>query len=630
MYKLRPYQQEAVAATLQHFREEKSPAIIVLPTGAGKSLVIAELARLAKGRVLVLAHVRELVEQNHAKYLAFGLDAGIYSAGLSRKEIGHKVTFGSIQSVARAPEEFFQTFSLLVIDECHRVSISTATESPAAQSGEAATTRGGEAAITRGSEAATTRGGETSGATQYAQVIARIQAASPELCVLGLTATPYRLGLGWIYQTNTHKKLLRTTEDRFFKKCIFDLSLRYMVNHKYLTPPVKIDSPVACYDFSSLKLQSGHFVTAQVEAVLKDQKRITPLIIQNIIDMATDRKGVMIFTSSVNHAVEIMKCLPPFVAALIVGETESKDREDAIEAFKRQELKYLVNVSVLTTGFDAPHVDVIAILRPTESISLYQQIVGRGLRLSPGKEDCLILDYTGQGHDLFSPEIGEDKPSDQSVIVDVACPACKTINQFWGLVDDEGLLVEHYGRKCKGLIENRDSLQLEACGFRFRFKLCDSCGEENDIAARVCQHCDHLLIDNDKKLKEAMSLKDAHVMRVDSMAFVPGQDKKGTPRLEVRYFDADAESLTEYFYLNTPEEQRAFYFNFIRMHNRRPEQKLNVRSLDEALKLISQFRQPLFIVARLHGAKKYPGSKPMKSYWRIREKIFDDGPKPKL
>lgn len=101
MYKLRPYQTEAVEATLKHFRRESSPAVIVLPTGAGKSLVIAELARRAKGRVLVLAHVRELVEQNHAKYVSFGLEAGIFSAGLDRKDVSQKTIFGSIQSVGK-------------------------------------------------------------------------------------------------------------------------------------------------------------------------------------------------------------------------------------------------------------------------------------------------------------------------------------------------------------------------------------------------------------------------------------------------------------------------------------------------------------------------------------------------
>ncbi|MBV2167699.1 MAG: DEAD/DEAH box helicase, partial [Bdellovibrio sp.] len=339
MYQLRPYQHEAVQATLRHFRQEKAPAVVVLPTGAGKSLVIAELARLAKGRVLVMAHVRELVEQNHAKYLSFGLEAGIYSAGLNRKEMDQKVIFGSIQSIARAPEEFFKNFSLLVIDECHRVSVD--------------------------------------GETQYLQVISKLQEFNPSLCILGLTATPYRLGLGWIYQYHAPKKIQHTDEDRFFKKCIYELSIRHLIKNQFLTPPIKIDSPVACYDFSSLKLHHGRFVMSQVEELLKDQKRITPLIVKNIVDMAADRKGVMIFTSAITHAVEIMQNLPPYVAALVVGDTPDQERDEIIAAFKEQKLKFLVNVSVLTTGFDAPHVDVIAILRPTESVSLYQQIIGR-------------------------------------------------------------------------------------------------------------------------------------------------------------------------------------------------------------------------------------------------------------
>jgi len=190
LYELRPYQQESVQMTLKHFRLEKTSAVIVLPTGAGKSLVIAELARLARGRVLVMAHVRELVEQNHAKYSSFGLNAGIYSAGLNRKEFDEKVIFGSIQSIARAEEDFFENYSLLVIDECHRIS--------------------------------------TDGDTQYLQVITKLQAKNPQLCILGLTATPYRLGLGWIYQYHSIKKIQRTTEDRFFKKCIYELSLGYL------------------------------------------------------------------------------------------------------------------------------------------------------------------------------------------------------------------------------------------------------------------------------------------------------------------------------------------------------------------------------------------------------------------
>jgi DNA repair protein RadD len=574
MYELRPYQKEAVQATLKHFRGERTPAVIVLPTGAGKSLVIADLARVARGRVLVLAHVRELVEQNHAKYQSLGLEAGIFSAGLHRKESSQKTIFGSIQSIARAPAEFFEDFSLLVIDECHRVS--------------------------------------TENETQYHQVISKLQNANPELCILGLTATPYRLGFGWIYEYNQHLKMRMTAATRFFKKCIYELSTRYMIRHGYLTPPIKIESPVASYNFSGLQLRDAHFVTSEIERILKDQKRITPLIIRNIQEMALERHGVMIFTSTVKHAHEIMESLPKELSAVVVGDTEDRARNAIITAFKERKIKFLVNVSVLTTGFDAPHVDVIAILRPTESVSLYQQIIGRGLRLSPGKTDCLILDYTGQSHDIFSPEVGEAKPTEESVMVEVPCPVCSALNHFWGLKDEEGEVMEHFGRQCKGAIENPHTGEITDCGFRFRFKICDKCGAENDTSARVCTECAHLLIDTDKKLKEAMSLKDAHVLKVDSFTFEKTHDKGGRDRLEIRYYDADANKLTEYFYLNSHESQKAFYFNFVRMHNRRPEIRLEFKSVDEVLRSVQKFRMPAFVIARKQ-----------KHFWNVREKIFE-------
>lgn len=575
MYELRPYQHDAVQATLRHFRQERAPAVVVLPTGAGKSLVIAELARLARGRVLVLAHVRELVEQNHAKYLGFGLQAGIFAAGLGRKDQDDKVIFGSIQSIARADAAFFREFSLLIIDECHRVS--------------------------------------DEGDTQYQQVIALLQEANPELCVLGLTATPYRLGLGWIYEYHAVRKELKSAAPRFFKKCIFELSIRAMIDGGYLTPPVRIDSPVASYDFSALELKGGRFVLSEIEKTLKDQKRITPLIMRNIVEMAEDRQGVMIFTSSVRHATEIMASLPPYVSALVTGETPGPDREDTINAFKARKLKFLVNVSVLTTGFDAPHVDVIAILRPTESVSLYQQIVGRGLRLSPGKQDCLILDYTGQAHDVFAPEVGNARPNPQAVIVPVPCPACGHVNEFWGLKDEDGALIEHYGRRCRGAFEDPVTGEVAACGFRFRFKVCGDCGAENDIAARVCHACAGALVDADQRLKEVMALKDAHILRVDSMALHEIVDKKGRRRLEVGYYDADGQALKELFDLGTREEIKAFELNFLRAHHRLPGRRPDIRGIADVLALRPWLRPPAFVVARKH-----------RQDWRVREKIFGD------
>ena len=123
---------------------------------------------------------------------------------------------------------------------------------------------------------------------------------------------------------------------------------------------------------------------------------------------------------------------------MVLGDTSTEERDSVIEQFKAQRIKFLVNVSVLTTGFDAPHVDIIAILRPTESVSLYQQIVGRGLRLSEGKTDCLVLDYTGVPHDIFSPQIADRRPTKESLPVKVDCPRCHHQNDFWGVLDEAG------------------------------------------------------------------------------------------------------------------------------------------------------------------------------------------------
>lgn len=574
MYTLRPYQQEAVQATLAHFRKSRHPAVIVLPTGAGKSLVIAELARIARGRVLVLAHVKELVEQNSSKFRSYGLPAGIYSAGLQRKDSSEKVIFGSIQSVARADTSFFADFSLLVIDECHRVSLEDS--------------------------------------TQYNQVIEKLRAGNPNICILGLTATPFRLDTGWIYQYS-HHGFLRTDEPRVFRKCLYDLTLNTMIDAGYLTPPVQIDAPVASYDFSTLPLPSDGrgYRLQDIERILKDQKRITPVIIANIVELSAGRRGVVIFTASVRHAKEIMTYLPAGESAIVLGDTPGDERDQVIDRFKRQEIKYLVNVSVLTTGFDAPHIDLIAILRPTESVSLYQQIVGRGLRLFDGKKDCLVLDYTGVPHDIFSPQIADRKPTVDSVPVQVPCPQCAHMNEFWGITDDDGAVIEHFGRKCRGAIEAIDGDEIVPCGFRYRFKNCERCGAENDIAARMCFECGHVLVDDDVKLQRAMALKDAHVMRPDTMFFEKKADKTGRERLEIRYYDLDSQHLSEVFFFENEGDAKVFHYNFSRMHNRLPEQPVDVRSIDEALRLRHRFRIPLFIIARKQG-----------EYWRIREKIF--------
>lgn len=571
-FSLRPYQQEAVDATIHYFRKNTQPAVIVLPTGAGKSLVIAELARLARGRVLVLAHVKELVEQNHSKYLAYGLDADIFAAGLNRKESKSKVVFGSVQSVARNLDAFDGQFSLIIIDECHRISLNDK--------------------------------------SQYQQIIQHLQKNNTALRILGLTATPYRLGSGWIYQYHYHG-MVRGDENCFFRDCIYELPLHYMIKNKFLVPPERLDMPVLQYDFSQIALTpAGIFNEQQLNLSLKKQQRITPKIVAQIVEYAKPLQGCMIFAATVEHAKEILGYLPENSAALVTAETPAADRQSIINQFKNKALHYLVNVSVLTTGFDAPHVDIIAILRPTESVSLYQQIVGRGLRLCEGKTQCLILDYAGNPHDLYRPEVGSSKPNSSSVPVQVFCPLCQFANIFWGKCTSDGQIIEHYGRRCQGWEEDENGQKLQ-CEFRFRFKQCPHCGAENDIAARRCQKCQAVLTDPDDMLKSALKLKDALIIRCGGMQFISGNDAKGE-WIKINYYDEDGTSVSERFRLTTPAQRRVFELRFLREHQRAPGIPFKWNNANDIILQQSLLRYPQFIVAR----KK-------ERFWEIREKVFD-------
>jgi len=574
-YTLRPYQQQAVSATLAHFRQTDDAAVIVLPTGSGKSLVISELASLARHKILVLAHVKELVEQNHEKYQSYGLTAGIYSAGLGRKQLDHQVTFASIQSAAPNLTDFSDYYSLLIIDECHRIGLTR--EDDEAQN-------------------------------QYQQLISKLKIANPKLKVLGLTATPFRLGIGWIYQHHYHG-FTRTDEPRPFVDCIYEMPLALMIKQGFLTPPNLIDATIAHYDFSSINAnQLGNYPAQEVNSLLTTHARVTQAIIEQVIELSINRRGVMIFAATTDHAKEIMGYLKDHNAAMILGDTPNQQRDQIINDFKQQQLKYLVNVAVLTTGFDAPHVDFIALLRPTQSLSLFQQIVGRGLRLAPDKKDCLIIDYAGSGFDIYSPEVGSAKPSSDSVPVLVNCPICQFGNTFWGKVSEDNQIIEHYGRRCWGY-ELDEQQRKVRCDYRFRFKECSQCGAENDIAARRCLQCQHAIIDPDQLLKNALKLKDAMVLRCSGMLIEPAV--KADNRIKISYFDEDGATVSEQFNFNHKTSRALFNQQFGRRFEQgsRPEQFKDAATV---LAVATAFIAPDFVIARKQN-----------HYWQIKEKVFD-------
>ena len=587
---LRPYQKEAVTRVIDHFRRSDDPAVVVLPTGSGKSLVIADLARRAKGRVLVLAHVRELVEQNHAKYEAYGVSADIYSAGLNSRQSERQVVFASVQSVVKALPRFTTgEFTLLVIDECHRVPLpdERARTLPTAQGGARKARKDG----------------------MYADVINALRSANPRLKVLGLTATPYRLGQGFLYHRHYHGRVCGA-EGCLFKLCVFEQPLRLMVRQGYLSPPLRVDAAIEGYDFSRLVPSAqGEYTDSALQSVV-DHHRATPDIIQEVVARAKDRQGVMIFAATIPHAEEIMALLPEGDAALVTGKTPLRERTAIIEQFKRKSLRYLVNVAVLTTGFDAPHVDMIAILRPTASIGLYQQIVGRGLRLAPDKEDCLILDYAGNPWDLYAPEVGDAKPAPDTEPVQVPCPQCDFANIFWGRREGD-VVIEHFGRRCQGWCEDGEG-EGHQCTFRFRFKSCPQCGQENDIAARQCHACNTRLIDPDDQLKAALKLRDALVLRVSGMQLESAVNGKGLPRLRVTYHDEDGATLSEWFALETAAQRHVFQEVFLSRHMAAPGVSWSPASIDDVLVEQHRLRAPDFVIGRKVGR-----------HWQIREKLFD-------
>lgn len=347
---LRPYQEAAVCAVYQFLRERAGNPCVVIPTGGGKTPVIARITHDAVmrwgGRVLILAHVKELLQQAVEKLRAVdpALKIGVYSAGLGSRDTREPAIVAGIQSVYKRACDLGR-FDLIIVDEAHLI--------------------------------------PPDGDGMYRKFLQDMQVINPAVRLIGLTATPYRLSSGWIYGE----------DDTLLTDVAYEVGVRELVIDGYLsTLRSKRGLPL---DTSSLHVKQGEFAADETEALMMGN--VGPAVDELLLCTMKERKSVLVFCAGVAHAVEVANRLHNAMqpVACIFGDTPPEERAESIARFKDGDLKYLVNVNVLTTGFDAPNVDCVALFRPTLSPGLYYQMVGRGFRLSPGKSDCLILDFGG-------------------------------------------------------------------------------------------------------------------------------------------------------------------------------------------------------------------------------------------
>lgn len=349
--KLRDYQRRAVDAALQHLREKNGNPCIVIPTGGGKTFVVAELCRLvleSGGRVLVLAHVKELLSQAVEKLekICDGMAIGVYSAGLKRRDTQEPIVVAGIQSVYLKACEL-DRFDLVLVDEAHMI--------------------------------------PPDGEGRYRTFLADAKTINPNLRVVGLTATPFRMKSGPI-----------CGERQIFDEICYEVGVRALIQDGYLCDVVTKAGKKEV-ETGSLRVRAGEFVEREAEELM-DTDELVESACEEIEAYSRDRSSVLVFSTGIQHGrhiAEVLSRLSGHRVEAVFGETDSKTRSRVIGEFRRGELKYLVNMGVLTTGFDAPGVDCLAIVRPTLSPGLFYQMVGRGFRTSEGKENCLVLDFGG-------------------------------------------------------------------------------------------------------------------------------------------------------------------------------------------------------------------------------------------
>ena len=384
MLTLRRYQEDAVSAVYNHLRNREDNPCVVVPTAGGKTPIMASICRDVigrwSGRALILAHVKELLQQTADRLhtVCPEVNFGIYSVGLGRRDTDHPVIVAGIQSVYKRACEL-DAFDLVMVDEAHLIAIE--------------------------------------GDGMYRQFLADAKVINPNVRVIGFTATPFRLKSGTI-----------CTPDGFLNHVCYEVGVRELIRDGYLCPLVTKTSKTRA-DMTGLHVRGGEFVADEVEDLM-DQDELVGAACAEIVALTSNRNATLIFASGIKHGehiVDVLKRDHGIDCGFVCGETPTAERDEILTRFKGGKLSHLCNVNVLTTGFDAPNIDCVALVRPTMSPGLYYQMVGRGFRLHPGKPDCLVLDFGGN--------IERHGPVDDIQVTNVArgsgkaplkeCPECQ-------------------------------------------------------------------------------------------------------------------------------------------------------------------------------------------------------------
>ena len=506
---LRYYQQEAVNAVLQSLATSRENVAVEIPTGGGKTPIIATLCKtFARNgyRTLVLAHRAELLSQTVDKLRVWAPEtsASLYSAGLGERDLTAPVVVAGIQSIYNKADDLtrYGIIDVIIVDEAHLI--------------------------------------PESGDGMYRTLIDALKRVNPSLNVVGLTATPYRLTSGEI-----------CGPDNILNRIVYKVGVMELVDGGFLSRLVSKAPPVDV-DFDDIPIKRGEFERAKVDEACSS---IVASATRDVVRYTHNRQSVLVFCSSVETANEVARQIAIITGdrdgvATIFGDTPRAERDDIIRRFSRKTLrqtlfgeqekpvKYLVNVDVLTTGFDAPNVDCVALMRPTASPGLYYQMVGRGLRLDDGKNDCLILDFGGNlrrfgAIDRIEPT-KKGKPRGDGPKQKI-CP------------------------RCFSALENK-ALFCNVCRYEFEPPnedfLCPACEAKNSRVNRFCVSCGFELprsardanLDETADFNSAiLSSEDRQVLydgiqktpifeeAIESVGYVAHTGKSGKPCLMVNY-----------------------------------------------------------------------------------------------